>query len=86
MPKIHAINVRALAEFALQKGDLMPASQQMESMNDGNLGHRQLQSLLGEGWKAEVYVSRQETVGGVTLRVQGRPSPCADPPAQTARR
>ena len=24
MPKIHSINVRALAEFALQKGDLVP--------------------------------------------------------------
>lgn len=72
MPKIHSINVRALAEFTLQTGDLVPAAQMIDRMNDGSLGHRQLQSMLGAGWKAEEYVSRTETVGGVSLRVQGR--------------
>ena len=72
MPKIHSINVRALAEFALQKGDLVPSARQLDRMNEGMRGHKQLQSMLGEGWRAEEPVARDFTVGGVTLRVQGR--------------
>ena len=72
MPKIHAVNVRALAEFSLQKGDLAYAAQMMDRMNDGAKGHRQLQAQLEEGWQTEAYVSREETVEGVTLRVHGR--------------
>lgn len=72
MPKIHSINVRALAEFALQKGDLVPSARQLDRMNEGTRGHKQLQSMLGEGWRAEEPVARDFTVGGVTLRVQGR--------------
>ena len=72
MPKIHAVNVRALAEFSLQKGDLAYAAQMMDRMNDGAKGHRQLQAQLEEGWQTEAYVSREEAVKGVTLRVHGR--------------
>ena len=70
MAKIHSVNVRTLAEFTLQRGDLSMAA--VDRMNEGAKGHRLLQSMLDADWKSEEYVSRDETVGGVTLRVQGR--------------
>ena len=70
MAKVHPINVRALAEFALQRGDLSMAA--ADRMNEGAQIHRRLQSALGEGWIAEEYVSREVPVGKVALRVQGR--------------
>ena len=70
MAKIHSVNVRTLAEFTLQRGDLSMAA--VDRMNEGAKGHRLLQSMLDADWKSEEYVSRDETVGGVTLRGQGR--------------
>ncbi len=72
MPKIHSINVRALAEFSLLKGDLIPAAQMIDRMNDGVRGHQQLQAMLESGWHAEAYVSREEDVDGIPLRIHGR--------------
>ena len=48
MAKVHPINVRALAEFALQRGDLAMAA--AERMNEGSRIHRRLQAALGEGF------------------------------------
>ncbi len=70
MAKIHSVNVRTLAEFTLQRGDLSLAA--IDRMNEGAKGHRMLQGALGAGWKSEEYVSRDETIGGVTMRIQGR--------------
>lgn len=70
MPKFHSINVRALAEFSLMKGDLV--TPMLDRMNDGVKGHKLLQSQLDEGWKAEEYISRDESIGKICLRVQGR--------------
>lgn len=70
MAKFHSVNVRALAEFTLQRGDLSMAA--IDRMNEGAKGHRQLQSTLEPDWKPEEYVSRDEMVNGVMLRVQGR--------------
>ena len=70
MAKIHSVNVRTLAEFTLQRGDLSMAA--IDRMNEGAKGHRMLQSALESGWKSEEYVSRDETVNGVALRIQGR--------------
>lgn len=70
MAKIHSVNVRTLAEFTLQRGDLTMAA--VDRMNEGAKGHRQLQAMLAPGWKSEEAVAREETVGGVTMRVQGR--------------
>ena len=70
MAKVHPINVRALAEFALQRGDLAMAA--AERMNEGSRIHRRLQAALGEGWTSEVFVSRDMPVGEIVLRVQGR--------------
>lgn len=70
MPKMHPINVRALAEFTLQRGDLVTAA--LDRMNDGAKGHRMLQAQLGPEWKSEEYVSREVEVDGVVLKVHGR--------------
>ena len=51
MPKIHPINVRALAEFTLLRGDLAMSAQILDRMNDGAKGHRQIQSALGPDWR-----------------------------------
>ena len=72
MSRLHTVNVRALAEFILLRGDLMPASAAMARMNEGTIGHKRLQSMLGAEWQCELAMSYTETVGGITLKVQGR--------------
>ena len=72
MPEIQTVNVRALAEFSLQTGDLLPMKMQVDRMIEGARGHRRIQQSLGAGWTSEEPVSRDETVNGVPLRIQGR--------------
>lgn len=72
MPKIHSVSVRALAEFAFEKGDLIPAARAASRMRDGTWGHQALQELLPVSWQAEVPVSRDIAVDGHILRVHGR--------------
>ena len=72
MPKIFPINVRALAEFALLKGDLVPAARMADRMLEGTRGHREVQASLGKDWSSEVFVARDLPVGDAVLRVQGR--------------
>ena len=72
MAKIHSVSARALAEFAFEKGDLMPAAQAAARMRDGVRGHQALQELLPASWRAEVPVSRDIAVDGRVLRVHGR--------------
>lgn len=72
MPKIHSVSVRALAEFAFEKGDLIPAARAAARMRDGTRGHQALQELLPVSWRAEVPVSRDIAVDGHILRVHGR--------------
>lgn len=72
MPEIQSVNVRALAEFSLQTGDLLPMKMQVDRMIEGARGHRRIQQSLGPGWTSEEAVSRDETVNGIPLRVQGR--------------
>ena len=48
MAKIHSVNVRTLAEFTLQRGDLTMAA--IDRMNEGAKGHRQMQSMLPPDW------------------------------------
>ena len=66
------VSVRALAEFSLQTGDIALSVGMLERMNEGALGHRQLQSMLGPGWVAEEPLTRSETVEGTLLTLQGR--------------
>ncbi len=70
--KIHSVSVRALAEFAFEKGDLIPAARAAARMRDGVRGHQALQDLLPVSWRSEVPVSRDIAVDGHVLRVHGR--------------
>ena len=72
MQKIHSVNVRALAEFAFERGDLIPAARAAARMRDGVRGHQALQALLPVSWRPEVPVSRDIPVGERVLRVHGR--------------
>ena len=70
--KIHSVSVRALAEFAFEKGDLIPARRAAARMREGVRGHQALQQLLPVTWRSEVAVSRDIPVEGHILRVHGR--------------
>ena len=72
MQKIHSVSVRALAEFAFEKGDLIPARRAAARMREGVRGHQALQQLLPVTWRSEVDVSRDIPVEGHILRVHGR--------------
>lgn len=66
------VNVRALAEFALEGGDLWADMQLTERMREGQLAHMALQQKYPAGWESEVSVRHEETVLGVRLAVFGR--------------
>ena len=70
--KIHSVSVRTLAEFAFEKGDLIPARRAAARMRDGVRGHQALQQLLPPSWSSEVAVSRDIPIEGHILRVHGR--------------
>lgn len=70
--KIHSVSVRALAEFAFEKGDLIPARRAATRMREGVRGHQALQELLPANWRGEVPVSRDIPIDGRVLRVHGR--------------
>ncbi len=72
MQTTHVVNVRALAEFLLESGDLVTDGRAVERMREGMAGHLAVQGLLDREWRCEEPVSRQETIGEVTLTVQGR--------------
>ena len=72
MQKIHSVSVRALAEFAFEKGDLIPARRAAARMRDGVRGHQALQELLPASWRGEAPVSRDIPIDGRILRVHGR--------------
>ena len=72
VPKIHSVSVRALAEFAFEKGDLIPAARAAARMREGVKGHQALQALLPASWRAEAPVARDIAVDGHILRVHGR--------------
>ncbi len=72
MQKIHSVSARALAEFAFEKGDLIPAARAASRMRDGVRGHQALQTLLPVSWRPEVAVSRDIPIGDRVLRVHGR--------------
>lgn len=48
------IAVRTLVEFTLHGTDIRRLGGQMKDMQEGMLGHKARQALLGEGWEAEV--------------------------------
>ena len=68
----HAVNVRALAEFSLERGDLVQDSRAVERMREGVAGHLAVQGALEKDWRCEEPVAREEVIGGISLTVQGR--------------
>jgi len=70
--KIHSVSVRTLAEFAFERGDLIPARRAAARMREGVRGHQALQQLLPPSWDSEVAVSRDIPIDGHILRVHGR--------------
>lgn len=71
MSNVHSVSVRALAEFATERGDLMPGGS-YGHMRDGVRGHQALQELLPPNWRAEAAVSRDIELDGRILRIHGR--------------
>ena len=72
MAKIHSVSVRALAEFAMERGDLAMAGQSAARMREGVRGHQALQELLPPSWRPEAPVRRDFELQGHVLRVHGR--------------
>ena len=50
------LSVRGLVEFTLHGTDIRPAGS-MKDMQEGMLGHKARQGILGDGWEAEVPLS-----------------------------
>ena len=68
----YAVNVRTLAEFALEGGDLAVDSALMERMREGMEGHVALQRQLDATWRTEEPMQIEAEFGEITLRIQGR--------------
>ena len=66
------VSVRALAEFALESGDLTREADALNRMLEGAEGHRMLQSAYADGFKSEVGISLTAQVGGQALTIYGR--------------
>jgi DNA excision repair protein ERCC-2 len=64
--------VRAIAEFALEGGDLSMDAASAERMREGMEGHILLQRQLDSSWRTEESLSREIEISGVRLRAQGR--------------
>ena len=72
MAKIHSVSVRALAEFATERGSLLPGGASYARMREGVRGHQALQELLPPSWRAEAPISRDIEIDGEILRIHGR--------------
>lgn len=70
--KICRVSVRALAEYALEGGDLWVDMQTSERMHEGTLAHMAVQQKYPPGWESEVTLQREENVLGVQLCIFGR--------------
>ena len=68
----HAVNVRTLAEFSLERGDLAADNRAVERMREGVAGHLAVQGALERDWRCEEPLAREEVFGSISLTVQGR--------------
>ena len=66
------VSVRALAEFALEGGDLAREADALNRMLEGAEGHRLLQAEYADGFKSEVGISLTASVSGRALTLYGR--------------
>ena len=75
MAETKRISVRALVEFTLHGEDIYPAGGTLREMQEGALGHKARQKLLGDGWQAEVPLSLTvpaDDDGETELHISGR--------------
>ncbi len=68
----YPVSVRAIAEFALEGGDLMMEAASAERMREGMEGHILLQRQLDASWRTEESLSREVEITSIRIRVQGR--------------
>lgn len=68
----YSVNVRTVAEFALEGGDLAMDYNAVERMREGMEGHLRLQREMDETWRTEEVVAYETPCAGIVLRVQGR--------------
>ncbi|MDO4483174.1 MAG: hypothetical protein Q4C54_01695 [Clostridia bacterium] len=67
-----SVSVRMLVEFSIHGGDILPGGS-IKDMQDGMLGHKARQKLLGDGWESEVSLTLDlPEADGIALRVLGR--------------
>ena len=66
------INVRALAEFYFEGGDLMSGRGMTQRMLEGTRGHQRAQSQYEAGWQSEVPVRLELARRGLPLLLHGR--------------
>ncbi len=68
------IAVRTLVEFTLHGSDIRPMGRSLRDMQEGTLGHKARQALLGEEWQSEVPLSLTVPVEdeGLEVVVAGR--------------
>lgn len=72
MTNAHRVNVRLIAEFATEGGDLSRGAMAIERMQDGLRGHKELQSQYTGGYKSEVPVRLDTECLGMAFAVFGR--------------
>ncbi len=66
------VNVRTVAEFYFEGGDLTRQGDALARMQEGTRGHQALQAAYPPGWEKEVPISGDVTSEGLTLRLYGR--------------
>ncbi|MDF2929558.1 MAG: hypothetical protein K0Q75_1796, partial [Anaerospora sp.] len=70
--RIIKISVRNLVEFVLRSGDLVAAFTGSSRMVDGGKIHRKIQQAQGAEYEAEVSLSVEVEMDGLTLHIGGR--------------
>ena len=66
------INVRALAEFCFEGGDLVSGRGMMQRMLEGTRGHQLAQSRYEPGWQSEAAIRMELERRGMKLLLHGR--------------
>ena len=64
--------VRQLVEFLLRTGSIDSRFTGFDRANEGARIHRMLQKAAGEGYAAEVFLSGEREVSGITFTLAGR--------------
>ncbi len=72
LSRVHAVNVRTLAETYYEGGDLFSDFNRLERMQEGLKAHVATQAVYPPEYRAEVPVRLECEVSGVKLIVQGR--------------